>query len=141
MRITKKRLLDYLTNEVYVRVGKSNIHGVGLIAIRDIPKGTDPFKSLYPEEHIELREDEVEVLPPEIRKMVHDYCAEENDTVWIPVYGFNPIHVLHLINHSKEPNVKTLDGGDTFITTRDIKKGEELLSDYSTYDEDFEEKL
>mgnify|MGYP001229132720 CR=1 FL=1 len=37
----KLKALNYLRNGLCVRVGVSKIHGVGLIALRDIPKGTN----------------------------------------------------------------------------------------------------
>ena len=33
-----------LKNNVYCRISRSKIHGVGVIAIKDIPKGINPFK-------------------------------------------------------------------------------------------------
>jgi len=41
-----EKLLYHLENEVYCRIGVSHIRGagVGVIAIRDIPKGINPFK-------------------------------------------------------------------------------------------------
>ena len=38
---TEDILIKYLKNEIWFRTGPSSIHGVGLFAIRDIPKGTD----------------------------------------------------------------------------------------------------
>ena len=37
----KDKLINYLKNEIYFRVQSSNVHGVGLFAIKDILKGTD----------------------------------------------------------------------------------------------------
>lgn len=140
--MTKKdRLLKYLHNDLYIRVQGSDIHGVGLFAIRDIPEGINPFQSIYQEEYIEFNKKELEHLPVDVKKLIHDYCAEENDKVWIPEYGFNPTHLLRFINHSDTPNVKSVDDGTTFITTRKIKRGEELLSNYAHYDDHFADKF
>lgn len=141
MQITKKQLLDHLQNESYVRAKKSDTHGVGIFAIRDIPKGINPFKSMHQEEYIEFRKNELEHLSEEVKKMIHDYCAEENGNVWIPKYGFNTIQCERFLNHSKTPNVITTDDGTTFVTMREIKKGEELFSNYEHYDENFTEKM
>ncbi|MGB2731705.1 MAG: SET domain-containing protein [Microgenomates group bacterium] len=139
--IKKQALLNYLQNDLYVRVQRSDIHGVGLFAIRNIPKGVNPFHSSHVEKYIEFNTRELEHLPDEVQKMIHDYCAEYDDKVWIPEYGFNPTDILRFINHSDNHNVETIDEGTTFLTTRDIKKGEELVSNYSHYDEDFAEKF
>lgn len=139
--ISKKQLLNHLKNDLYIRVKKSDIHGVGLFAIRDIPEGVNPFQSIYQEEYIEFNKKELEHLPMEVKRLIHDYCAEEDNKVWIPEYGFNPTHLLRFINHSEAPNVKSMDDGTTFITTRKIKRGEELLSNYAHYDDNFAEKF
>lgn len=140
-RDKKSRLLKYLKHDVYVRVGRSETHGIGLFAIRDIPKGANPFKSLLKYDFIAFDLSDLAAIPEEARKMVHDYCAQENGKIYVPSAGFNPIHLLHFINHSKVPNVKAVGDGTTFIATREIKKGEELFSDYSTYDEKSREKM
>lgn len=139
--ITKKQLLEHLQNESYVRAQRSDTHGVGIFAIRDIPKGIDPFRSIHQEEYIEFKKSELEHLSDEVKKMIHDYCAEEDGKVWIPIYGFNTIQSERFLNHSKTPNVLTTDDGTRFETIREIKKGEELLADYEHYDENYSEKM
>lgn len=139
--ITKKKLLNYLRNDLYVRVQRSEIHGVGIFAIRQIPKGVDPFHNLYKEDYFEFYKKELEHLPDGVKKLIHDYCAEEDGSVWIPKYGFTTMQIERFLNHSKTPNVMTNDSGDTFVTSREIEKGEELLADYEQYDENFAEKF
>lgn len=139
--MNKKQLLQYLQNDVYIRVGKSKVHGVGLIAIRDIPKGINPLKLLYEPKWHRFTHSELKDLPDPVRKLIYDYFAEEENRVDIPDTGFNPFELLLLINHSPTPNVITKDGGITFVTARVIKKGEEILADYATYDDDYQKKF
>ena len=40
---TKARLLEWMRRGVYVKLARSDIEGVGVVAVRDIPKGTIPF--------------------------------------------------------------------------------------------------
>ena len=40
----KKTLLSNLQNDIYCRIKSSKKHGVGVFAIRDIPKNSNPFK-------------------------------------------------------------------------------------------------
>lgn len=133
--ITKKQILDYLKNDVYVRVGLSKIHGVGLIAVRDIPKGINPFKNLFEPETCNLTEEDLKDVPKQVVKMVYDYFGVEDGKVLVPETGMNPLDLLHFINHSEDANVKALNEGWIFETTRDIREGEELTSNYSTYDD------
>lgn len=140
-RDKKNRLLQYIKNDVYVRVGRSETHGIGLFAIRDIPKGTNPFKSQLKYDFIAFDLSELDAIPVEVQQMIRDYCAQENGKIYIPSVGFNPIHLLHFVNHSSTPNVKAVGDGTKFIAVREIKKGEELFSDYTTYDEKSREKM
>jgi SET domain-containing protein len=45
--------------------------------------------------------------------------------------------ISYYLNDSKNPNIKTTDDGENFLTLRKIKKGEELQVAYKTYDEKY----
>lgn len=132
--VTRQQLLEHLKNDVYVRIKKSKVHGVGLFAIRDIPKGTNPFVSLHPTEYEEFTDEELKkTLPKNVYDMINSYSAHDENYHYVPTHGFNPIDLPYLINHSDTPNVGTDKFGEHFVTLRDIKEGEELFSDFSTY--------
>ncbi len=57
----------------------------------------------------------------------------------IPEYGLNGMDISFFLNHSKKPNIITTDEGNTFLTRRKIKKGEELTIGYNTYDYKYRE--
>ncbi len=75
--------------------------------------------------------------------MIDDfYAVEEDKTVLIPEYGLNGMNISFFLNNSRppnKPNVKTIDGGATFVALRKIKKGEELTIAYGTYDYKYKE--
>ena len=48
MIINKYKLLENLEN-TYCIIGNSKVQGIGIIAIRDIPKGIDPLPIIIPE--------------------------------------------------------------------------------------------
>lgn len=132
--VTKKELLNKLKN-TYCRLGISQIHGVGVIAIRDIPKGTDPFFGIQKQAWIKLKQEDLKGLDSEIKRMLDDFMVTLPDgAILLNENGLNGMDISFFLNESKDPNVITLDEGDTFITKREIKKGEELTSNYSTYD-------
>ncbi|MCX6740416.1 MAG: SET domain-containing protein [Candidatus Parcubacteria bacterium] len=133
MALDKETLLNKIKN-TYCRLRPSAVEGVGVFAIRDIPEGTDPFgnESL---EWIKFQMDELKDLDEEILKLVDDFCViEEDRSVYIPETGFNGMDISFFVNNSTTPNLKTIDGGEKFVTIRNIKKGEELTVAYSTYD-------
>ncbi len=137
----KKQILENLKSNIYCRLKQSPIHGVGLFAIRDIPKGVNPLRGCRPINWIGFDEKELKNLDPAINKLVHDLCAMEDGKMWLPDFSLNGVDISFFINNSSEnPNLEVVDSDETngdymYITTREIKSGEELMIDYSTYDE------
>lgn len=134
--MNKKQFLQSL-NHVWCRLAVTR-HGVGVVAIRDIPKGIDPFKNCDPHgDVLKISEKELEasVAPEEAKQLVRDFCALQGGTYFVPDYGIDAIDKSYFLNHSKKPNMLTLDGGEVFVTARKIKKGEELTSNYEEYHE------
>jgi len=86
------------------KIDISNIHGHGLIAIQDIPKGTTVGKS-----HIGMGRVNNKVL-----------CG-------------NITEIGSFQNHSNKPNCKlSIIRNDIYsVTTTDIKQGEELVIDFT----------
>jgi hypothetical protein len=60
----KSALLDHLEHEAYAKLAPSSVDGVGVVAIRDIPAGVDPFAApnshLRPERRVELTAEELQ---------------------------------------------------------------------------------
>jgi len=59
-----------------------------------------------------------------------------NDLYLLPAKGFKKMDLSHYINHSDQPNIRSLSDGDFFESLSEIKSGEELLIDYGTIVED-----
>lgn len=125
--------------KVYTRLRPSDTHGVGVFAIRDIPKGTDLFCD-EAEQNLEVEGDklfdkkEIDKFDPEIRKLYNDFCVIENGKYNCPG-NFDLLTVGWYINQSNRPNVKQNDNG-SFKTLRKIKKSEELTTDYRKFSEE-----
>ena len=140
MSTDKQKLLDNLRNDVYCRLGVSNIQGVGVFAIKPIPADIDPFKavddSCYDERTVVLTAREVQALPTRVRTLIKDFFFKNPDTDTYGVYykGPNKMDVSYYLNHSDDPNIRleAVDGCPfyEFRTARKIKIGEELTFDY-----------
>lgn len=130
--MTKAELLAELTNNTYVMLRPSPIEGVGVFAIRDIPKGCrDMFsKPDANDEWITVPKNEVDNLPPHAQFIVGNYCLYDDDNYFIPGNGFKKIDLSLFLNHADIANVISINDGDYFEAVRDIKAGEELLVDY-----------
>ena len=130
--MTKAELLAELTNNTYVMLRPSPIEGVGVFAIRDIPKGCrDMFsKPDANDEWITVPKTEVDNLPTHAQFIVGNYCLYDNDNYFIPGIGFKKIDLSLFLNHADIANVISINDGDYFEAVRDIKAGEELVVDY-----------
>ena len=130
----KKEFLESL-KEVYCRIGVTQ-HGVGLVAIRAIPKGTDPLLHADPFGTVlRIKKEELDMYPcpEEAKALVRDFCALQEGYYHVPSYGMDALTKNYYLNHSKKPNMVTHDKGETFVDLRNIKAGEELTADYDTY--------
>jgi len=132
--ITKETLLSELSHHTYVMLRPSPIAGIGVFALRQIPKGCrDMFSKPDPNEQwITLSKKEVQALPVHARVLIENYCLFDEDQYYVPEKGFKALDVSLFLNHSDTPNVISIDDGNYFETLREIAEGEELLIDYGT---------
>ena len=63
-----------LNTQVWCRLAPSNIHGIGIFAIKNIPKGTDPFgDSFMGDEFCLVPKNKLKTLPKELTDLLEDY--------------------------------------------------------------------
>ena len=128
----KQALIKQLAESTYVMIQPSPIHGIGVFAIREIPKGTQDIFSQGFGDWIEVSREEVEALPAHSRALVENHCLFDEKSYFIPEYGFKMVDLVIYLNHSDTPNVISINDGERFEAIRDIAVGEELLVDYAT---------
>jgi hypothetical protein len=118
---------------VYVRIQRSRTHGVGLFAIKKIEKGTKLFGG-DDSGMIWIHKKSVASLPKEVKRLYTDFGVLKDGRYGCPP-SFNQLTPAWYLNDSKtDPNVRC-DANFDFFALRDIKSGEELTADYSTYSE------
>ena len=140
MNNQKERLLKNLQN-TYCRLKPSEIEGIGVFAIKNIPKGVNPFQVIRQEKWLKLNMRDLSGIGKEVLKMIDDFFVIEQDgTVLILEHGLNNLNISFFVNNSDAPNLYTPDEGFTFITLRNIKKDEELTVSYVTYDEKYKKR-
>lgn len=125
-----KKLTRLPHKNVYARLKSSAIHGVGVFAIRPIPKGSYIFAN-DDEELLWISARELRGLDAEQRRLYDDFCIIRGDLYGCP-RDFNKLTPSWYFNESDSPNV-ACDENFRFFARRHIRKGEELTFDYDTY--------
>ena len=137
--MTSEELLDQLREDTYVMLRPSGIHGIGVFAIRPIPRGCRTIFSKDNGSWIKLPIEEVEKLPAYSRDLIETYCLYDDRHYFVPDYGFKLMDLVNYLNHSSSPNIRSVDDGTFFESIRDIEAGEELFVNYGDIAEGLED--
>jgi SET domain-containing protein len=133
-----ENLIMDLEERVYCRLQPSPIHGIGVFAIRTNPKGINPFVSFAYEDFEGVTTDKIlknKNIHPNVKKYVQDMCALQDGKIYLYDLGMNAINIAYYLNHSDNPNMIEENDGEVFRTKKEIKVGEELTVDYTTYND------
>lgn len=131
---------DYISNHVNVRIQPSNIHGVGLFALRDLEVGDKLFTE-WPGEsgRYGITQDQLDSLDAGVKAHLYDMFQFgkvngiwqfniylEKDCYWI---FKSPSHWINSCSINSEPNIDI----DNLTVLKPIKYGNELLTKYGKY--------
>ena len=125
-----KQLLAELQNDTYVMIKPSPLDGIGVFAIRNIPKGCRTMFSKNIGEWIKVPKPEVELLPAHSKTLIETYCLYDEENYFVPDYGFKVMDLVNFLNHSDTPNIVSINDGEFFEAIVDILAGQELLINY-----------
>lgn len=103
-------------------IGVSKIHGVGVIALIDIPKGTKVYADKMPKLY-HISPGNLSKLFPEVKKMISER--------WPLVFqgerfAFPDARLVSFMNHEEDNNYSP----HTDTALKDIKAGEEITENY-----------
>lgn len=114
--------IDFLNVTVKVKLAPSPIHGVGVFAIRDIPKQTKLFADRSPHPY-RISPGNLGKLFPQVRELLTQRWP---GIVQGKGFAYPDFHIQGYMNHSDDPNYDAhLD-----LSLRDIEAGEEITEDY-----------
>jgi len=119
---------EYLNATVWATLKRSDIHGIGVIAIRPIPAGTritDNTVNRPTDFHMfVLSQGEFLLLNPEIQTLILDRTLFEEGRKMKFISPNDDAVLRSFMNHSDTPNT------DGEFALRDIQQGEELTESF-----------
>ena len=124
----KRRPLPPPQDWEYVEVRRSKLHGRGLFATRDLPKGT--YVMEYRGERVDKKESEKRTEDQWEDGRVYTFELSRR----FDLDGSVRSNVARLANFSCDPNCESHNEGGRkvwIVALRDIKKGEEITYDYN----------
>lgn len=130
--MNRDELLKDLMDNTFVKLAPSPLEGIGVFAITLIKKGQRNIFSNDKSEWIKISKMEISKLPVHTRDLVENFCLFDEDNYYIPEYGFKMVDIVIFLNHSDQPNIRSLNEGEDFEALRNIQIGEELFIDYET---------
>lgn len=148
----KLLMIHHLQHHVHARLGKTD-YGVGVLAIRDIPKGMPIFDNLLTKcatySPVSISNTNVKKVNSRIHKpneketpiesLLADFFLQTGQKINypIPLYGPNSIDTSFYLNHSYCPNLTITYPSDcdmsVYVAAKDISAGEQLTIDYTTF--------
>ena len=127
---------------VKTKIGPSEVHGTGIFADEFIPKGTRIWEY---REGVDSRFDQkfLDSLPEASQQQMLNYAYKNPTTGMYVMCGDD----ARFFNHSDTPNTEDVgfdeglvQGEGVTIAARDIQPGEEMFSNYRSFDINMREK-
>lgn len=120
--MTQDEQINFLNSAVKVKLAPSKLHGIGVFAIKDIPKGTKLYATMAPK---------VFHIPFGSWKKLFPEVGEQILERWPNIINNSPFvwpdtNIQAFMNHADDYNYD----GKLDVVIRDIKKGEEITEDY-----------
>jgi len=83
-------------------------------------------------EWIKIPIHEFDKLPKYSQRLIQQYCVRDLSFYYIEKTGFKKMDLANFVNHSRNPNIASVEGGKYFQAITNISINEELLIDYLT---------
>lgn len=129
-------IANSIINECYVQLKPSKVcDGVGIFALRTIPKNTVLFPDVEPDSNL-IPWESLKSVDEEVLNYINSICNTSEEGVYLN-RTVNNINVTYYVNHSEEPNLFHDRVLDRFMTLREIQPGEELLCKYEPQEIDW----
>lgn len=125
MNALEKKQVNTLVRWVTVEIAPSDIHGVGIRAVRDMPAGTKLYADIMPQ----IFKLPYKVLHNNTPEYVYEKILGQFPRVAVgDPFTYPNARFVAYCNHSDDPNYD----GKTDELIKDVKKGDEITEDYRT---------
>lgn len=125
-----------ILNHCYVQLKPSKVcNGVGIFALRTIPKNTVLFTDVEPDSNL-ITWESLEGIDEQVLQYLNSICNTSEKGVYLN-RTVNNINVTYYVNHSEQPNLFHDKALDRFITLMEIQPGQELLCTYEPQEIDW----
>lgn len=131
-----KKIINSIRYSCNVCLKPSKVcNGVGVFALTDIEANTILFDDIEPDSTF-ITWDEIGDIDPEVKAYLKRMC-NSNDEVLFLSRTVSAINISYYVNHSDNYNVHHDLNLDRYVTTKDIKAGDEILCKYLFSEIDF----
>lgn len=131
-----RKIIDSIKYNCNVRLKPSTVcDGVGVFALVDIPADTILFNDIDPDMNF-ITWDEIVDIKDEVKVYLKSMCNSNESGLFLS-RTVSAINISYYVNHSDEFNVHHDLTLDRYITTKDIKSGDEILCKYIFSEIDF----
>ena len=126
---TKSEVLEYVSNSLYCEVGVSSINGVGVMAIKDIPSGSDPFVEFGEDVNMVVSSSDLDdiddgVVNWLVKRFVHSWTKQK-----IILTTHSQWHLKLYVNDSGSANMTRHTDG-SYGALANISSGSELVLNF-----------
>jgi SET domain-containing protein len=122
-------LVDSILTQSYVQLKPSKVcDGVGVFALRTIPKNTILFTDVEPDSNL-ITWESLKQADQQVLEYLKSICNTSDQGVYLN-RTINNINVTYYVNHSDNPNVIHNKILDVYMTLTDIHPGQELVCKY-----------
>ena len=129
-------IANSILNDCYVQLKPSKVcNGVGIFALRTIPKNTVLFTDVEPDSNL-ITWESLEGIDEQVLQYLNSICNTSEKGVYLN-RTVNNINVTYYVNHSEQPNLFHDKALDRFITLMEIQPGQELLCTYEPQEIDW----
>lgn len=112
-----------LNSLIRIKLSPSEIHGVGVFAMRDIQKGARLYAEMTPR-LFKIPYGSFKKLFPDVRQLILERWPQVMNG---SAFAYPTERIQAFMNHSTEPNYDAIND----IMLEDVKGGEEITEDYA----------